>query len=190
MNIMSHRLITKITFFLMIFCCFVKESEALDWSEDQRLQVNAAGDVVAIWQTYEAVSGKYLIQSSYYDATLASWTAPIVISDPLTNSFSPEFTMNAGGDAVAIWVSDDFSGTIGVFASVYLASTGAFQTVPTQVSDINDIIILNDYRVSLNDAGDIVVSWSAFIDTTYTAAIRAVIGNVSGVWSSPSTLSI
>jgi len=187
MNVFGKQMLTKITFFLMIFCCFASKSEALNWSEDQRLQIDSVGNVVAIWQSYDAINSVYIIQSSYYDAALATWSAISTISDTAVSSFSPEFAMNTNGDSVAIWISDDYNGTLGIFASIRPAA-GNFPGTATLVSDSSDLAILNDYRVVLNDAGDIAISWTAFIDFTYTAVIRTAIGDISNTWA-PVTLS-
>ena len=178
---------TKIFCFLAIFCFYFQGAQALNWSENQTMKVDSSGNIVAVWQSYDQINEVYVIQSSYYDTTSATWSSVSTISDTTINSFSPVVASNSAGDVVVTWVTDNSNGTPAIWASVRPVN-GSFSS-PAALSDINDIAIIQACKVSVNNSGNIIVSWLAFIDFTYTAVVRAVQGTITGSWSAPVTVS-
>ena len=93
---------TKIFCFLAIFCFYFQGAQALNWSENQTMKVDSSGNIVAVWQSYDQINEVYVIQSSYYDTTSATWSSVSTISDTTINSFSPVVASNSAGDVVVL----------------------------------------------------------------------------------------
>ena len=189
MKFLYENKIMKIAIFLMVICLWSNQGQAqLQWSDSQETKIDSAGNVIATWQSLDSMSGNFVIQAAIYDNTTATWSSATTISSTAVNCFSPRLAVNSGRDAVVIWVEDDLSGNIAVMGSIKPAA-GSFSTA-TPVSDSNDLAILSGHFVNINDAGDIVATWGAFVDNTFTAVIRAATADVtSGTWNTPVTIS-
>lgn len=188
MKNLKEKIINKIVIFFMVICLWSNTSQALQWSDSQVIKLDSSGNAVATWQSLDSTSGNFVIQAAFYDASTTTWSSPTDISSNTVNSFSPSLDTNSTGDAVVIWIQDDLMGNVSLIGSIR-PSAGSFST-PAQISDANDLAILNEHFVHINDAGDILASWGSFIDNTYTAVVRVATADVtSGTWTTPVTIS-
>jgi PKD domain len=74
--------------------------------ERPQLAVNAQGDVTAVWNWHEFGYLDGIIQSATRPAG-GEWSAPVDLSDDALLSLKPQVAVDAQGDAVAVWKSDE-----------------------------------------------------------------------------------
>ena len=182
----------KFLFFFIALLAVQNYTFAAEWAEGEKVVVDGDGNILVVWQSYDDTTGIFAIKSSRFDTSLGTggeWVSPVTLSDAGSSAFWPDLAINDSGDAVAIWSYDDFSGDLGIVASIRdSGSSTTFQT-PVTVSDSTDLAILSGNTVSINNAGDIVVCWSSLVDTTYTPKVRVAIGDTTGTFSAPQTIS-
>lgn len=156
---------------------------AYSWSEEQKIGIDAAGNVVALWQTVDSVSGNFVIQAAYLSFG-GTWSAPTTLSSSSIESYSPLLAVNSRGDAVALWFIDDLSGNVAIQSSM-LPFGGSWST-PAQISLVPQIITQNS-DLRMNDNGNIVATWSVLVDSE--SVIRVATATMGGTWSDPVTIS-
>ncbi len=133
--------------------------------------VDAAGDATAVWKNRE------VIESAYRPAG-GSWQAPAPISDPETESFTPQAAVNAQGDATAVWMH--FDGSDYVVQSAY-RPTGGSWGAPTLVSAPGEEG--GNPHIALDGSGNAMVVWRG--EGEGGEAARAAYKSAGGEWQAP-----
>ncbi len=168
-----------------------------------QIAVDPAGNAVAIWVSFNGTINQ--IQG----ATLAfggSWSTPVTISSPGVDAFFPNVSVDAAGNAVAVWTWQAFPNFITQSAS--LPFNGSW-TAPVNLSNPAESATQADLEISplgyavavwqSNNGSDVVIeaatlqfggAWSAFqvLSTAGSNAFEADVvvdrvGNAYAVWT-------
>jgi hypothetical protein len=142
--------------------------------------VDAAGNAVAIWERH--VGGEEIVEATERPAG-GDWSEPEVISLPGEEGQRSLVTIDAAGNAIAVWITDE-SPTEFVVRSAARPPGGEWSE-PEDVSD--SISEAATPWLALDAASEAVAIW-----TTFDSADRIVQGAVrsaEGVWSEPDDLS-
>ena len=134
-----------------------------------QLAVDASGNAMAVWgQESGVIPFRRSIWASRYSA--AGWGVPVLIeTDDTGSADAPKVVMDAGGNALAVWVQDDGNARR-INANRYSAATqswGAAAFVDRPATEGSD-----DVQIALDGAGNAIAVWSQRV------------GNSSSVWSS------
>lgn len=173
----------KFTLFLLMLCAWGGEAFASDWSVHPVIGIDSAGNATAVWEGTDPLNFNSVIQTNYLPNG-SSWVGVTTLTSSSDVSTGPQLAVNGPGDAVAIWRSTDAFDVSTLVGAIYPTGTswGSPQTISTTET------ITNDYRVVLNDDGNIVVNWTAYIDDI--SVIRASVADVTGgTFATPETIS-
>lgn len=129
-------------------------SKAGEDAFDPFISVHPNGKAIAVWTGNNGE--KIIVKGAHYDEVKKVWETPVDISTVGLKSYSPQVSMDALGNAVAVWF--DFDGTTNVIhSSVYDPKAKKWST-PTQISPQG--INAQDPKVSLDTQGRAVAIWS------------------------------
>jgi hypothetical protein len=191
-------MIKKYSKFLKVTLCWfslalgLNQLEAANWTADSPKMVTdpTTGTVISVWEAVDSVTYNWKIQTANFTSS-GGWTSAVdLFASTIQTGYAPSISINSSGDAVAAWVGSDFTtGNSIIQAAIY---SGGTWSSPTIVSDINLEFANADFQIALDDAGQVALSWSAYIGATATgSSIRAANATIAGgnVWTSPVTVS-
>ena len=142
------------------------------------MDVDDAGNAVAIWLQDR---GSYReVQVSVRPASTGVWEPPTDLAVPGLNAFGQVISVNARGDAIALWQQNDELPPI--LHSSFRPSGGVWQPAQ-QVSPSWEDALWPD--VAIHDAGNAIAVWTQGYDGVK-AAHRPF---ASGAWEGPATIS-
>ena len=135
----------------------------------------ANGDTVSLWLV-SPTSDTNQVVARHYSAATQRWGAPLDIKGNIAQADSPELSVDANGNACAIWEERRDDGNFVVKAARYDAAGGRWST-PATISNANGPSSRFGLpRVALAQNGNIVVAWLQYqatnsnlstIDTAY-----------------------
>ncbi len=100
--------------------------------QEAQLALDPQGTAIVVWRSYEESSGGYAIRSATRAAG-GAWSAPASISESSQMLGEPQISLNAQGDALAVWASRSggVEGPVAIAAAVRPAggSWSAAQTI-------------------------------------------------------------
>jgi PKD domain len=145
-----------------------------------RVAVDRAGDAVAIWE--RRVGGEEVVEATERPAG-GDWSEPQVLSLPGEEGRRSQVTIDAAGEAIAVWVSGETSPNFVIRSAV--RPPGGEWSEPEDVSD--SISAAGSPRLAIDSANEAVAIWTAFKsgDVVVQGAVRAP----GGDWSEPDDLS-
>lgn len=121
-----------------------------------QVAMNAAGDAVAVW--VEIGSSGSFVWTNIYTAG-SGWGTAQQISAPTVSGgyycYSPQVSINAGGQIVAVWREYDASSVNNLWANTYTPGSG-WGTALNVESDAGEVVW---GQVGLDDAGQATVVW-------------------------------
>jgi Ca2+-binding RTX toxin-like protein len=141
------------------------------------IAMDAAGDFVISWQSQD-VSGFRIYAQRYNSAGLAQGNEFKVNTTTTGDQINPTVAMDATGDFVLSWQSQDASGN-GIYAQRY-NSAGVAQGNEFRVNTYTDDNQINP-TVAMDAAGDFVISWQSYYQDNSYYGIYAQRYNSSGV---------
>jgi hypothetical protein len=165
----------------LTFSVFVCNLFAATASFDPRQGTDAAGNALVVWGDVDTLTLASTVQAAYKPFA-GSWGAPLVISNASAQASDPRMAMNAGGDAVAVWIETAPSNLSHLYAAIRPAA-GPW-TTPVLICNISDDV-RKDFEVSINSTGVIYVTYSSFV----TSQLYTNIGSVGGSWGTPQQIS-
>lgn len=134
-----------------------------------RVAMDASGNAIAVWQQNDAVRSN--VWANRYEAASQAWGVPTLLeTGDAGGAFEPQIAVAGSGDAVAVWYQDDGTGLFDVWASRYVAATGAWDA-PTLLE--TSTATARSPRVAVDGAGNAMVAWS---QSSGTWAIRYTAG--------------
>lgn len=167
---------------LSIACCCPAKLVA-DMPSFLNVKMDAAGNKVAIWEAVVQGENRIIFSASLsvYDN---SWSKPVAISSPGSQSMRPYLAVNESGHAVVLWqMRNPESQTTSLYAAMLPA--GGNWTEPHLLSAPNECVS-HTYNVEINAAGDIVVLWDSYVGDTNEYVINSASGSFStGTWCKP-----
>jgi hypothetical protein len=166
--------------------CSVAMSQLFAHSFAPHMKMDSTGYAVAVWEN--DASPDTIFASTF---TGGVWAAPTAISSPGVSSLAPAIDMDSSGNVVAVWVITNLGVTS--LVSAKLAKGGAW-TPPVMVSNGVESVRHDrieggrpSYIVTINDVGDILAIWNAYIADVLT--IRANRATFPGGWIGPVNVS-
>jgi len=139
--------------------------------------IDSDGDAIVVWrQSDTQPSGSEIsVFANRYTAVNDQWATPEVLQGG--GSTEPRVSVNAGGDAIALWKNND-----GLSASQYVvdASTGLGVWSAPEFIKLNESPGASDQRIAIDANGNAIAMWRQGTDiffNRYTAGTTA-----SGAW--------
>lgn len=186
-----------------------KVESALDYSP--RIAYGGGNNWLVVWQSTDDLSGTIGTDQdllySYSSDNGQTWSSRAALDSRATSDGTardrwPSLAMDANGNAIVVWESDnDLGGTIGTDTDIFVArSSDAGQTWTTSTPVHNNaatdagVSSSDKYpEVALDNAGNAVVVWGSYEDLTGTEGTDQDIFVVRSAdfganWSSPATL--
>ncbi len=149
------------------------------------LGTDASGDVVALWsQRVGDASTPYALRSARMNGSTGTWSTPITVSDGAHEVTGPRLSVNAAGEAAAVW----FETNHGVVASRFSSSTSTWGA-PVLLQAASGQVAYPSPSVGIDAKGNAVASWVQ--PTGATPAPRLFAAHLSsdagatGTWSAP-----
>lgn len=168
---------------MTLFCAFAligAHAHLSAWSsaDEPQVRISDTGVVTTVWSVYDDANSDYVIRVNKWAAG-SGWSSNATISTTPGISFSPFIDFNASGNGAVIWIALDGSNVMTLFGRTY--NNGSWDGGATQISHTgNDV---GDYKIQVNDNGDIVVMWQETTSTP-TSDIYVMTGSsVSGGWN-------
>jgi len=142
--------------------------------------VDAAGNAVAVWE--RTVGGEEIVEASERPAG-GDWSQPQVLSLPGEEGRRSQVTIDAAGEAIAVWLSGESSPNFVIRSAV--RPPGGEWSAPEDVSD--SVAAAGSPRLAIDATSEAVVVWTAFdgADTIVQGSTRPA----AGTWSEPKDLS-
>ncbi|MEH2202157.1 beta strand repeat-containing protein [Nostoc sp.] len=140
------------------------------------IAMDGAGDFVVSWQSQD-VSGNGIYAQRYNSAGVAQGNEFKVNTTTTGDQINPTIAINASGDFVVSWQSQDESGN-GIYAQRY-NSAGVAQGNEFKVNTYTDDNQINP-TVAMDAAGDFVISWQSYYQDNSYYGIYAQRYNSSG----------
>ncbi|MGD9998598.1 MAG: hypothetical protein AB7L17_03390 [Ilumatobacteraceae bacterium] len=103
-------------------------------SQGQRLAVDAAGNVTAVWRRNNAQQ-ESIIQSSRFTPATNSWSAARDLSAPGQDATSPSTDVDANGNVIVVWARINDSGFSVIQSSTSTNIPGFIPVTPVRVFD-------------------------------------------------------
>ncbi|MBI5089424.1 MAG: hypothetical protein HZB15_11365, partial [Actinobacteria bacterium] len=100
----------------------------------QRLAVDAAGNVTAVWRRNNAAQ-ESIIQSARYNPITNQWSAARDLSAAGADATSPDTDVDASGNVIVVWARDNAAGFSVIQASLSEAIPGFVPVTPVRVFD-------------------------------------------------------
>ncbi len=152
--------------------------------QDPKVASDAAGDYVAVWQSYGQNGTGFDIYAQLYNASGATCGSEFLVNTAtMGNQQNPSVAMDSNGDFVVAWETygQDGSG-YGIYAQQYNANGAAYGS-QFQVNSYTTGVQQNP-SVAMNSAGDFVVAWKSYNeDANYDYGIYAQRYNANGAAS-------
>ncbi len=140
--------------------------------------IDARGDAIVVWELHTAPANR--IEASFRPAG-GAWQPPVELSDKTHNARIGQMSMNAAGDAAAVWSLD--TGTTNVVEVAYRAAGGEWQK-PVAVSGSANA---ETPSVALDAAGDVRAVWRAESGANW--LVESAFMPAGGTWQAPVELS-
>jgi hypothetical protein len=142
--------------------------------------VDPAGNAVAIWERH--VGGEEIVEASERPAG-SDWSEPDVLSLPGEEGKRSLVTIDAAGNAIAVWVTEESISSFVIRSAV--RPPGGAWSEPEDVSDT--ISAAGSPMLAIDAASEAVAVWTAFDNPD--VIVQAAVRSASGEWSEPDDIS-
>ncbi|MET0306627.1 MAG: PKD domain-containing protein [Solirubrobacterales bacterium] len=142
--------------------------------------VDAAGNAIAIWERH--VGGEEIVEATERPAG-GDWSEPEILSLPGEEGDQSQVAIDAAGNAIAAWVTDDGIGGF-VIRSAVRPPGGAWPE-PEDVSD--SISAAGSPMLAIDAVSEAVAVWTAF--DSGDVLVQGAVRSADGEWSEPDDLS-
>ena len=141
---------------------------------------DARGDVLAIWS--QKLAGLYTLRSARRSADAGAWSAPVTVNDGTREVTAPHLSVDAAGDAAAVWFETDH----GVVASRFTSSTATWDSPVVLQARSTGLVLYPVPNVGIAAKGGAVATWVQSVGSPprphLFAAHSAAAG---GAWTAP-----
>jgi PKD domain len=148
-------------------------------AEEPAVSVDPAGDAVAVWTRSDGSDD--IVQAVTRPAG-GVWQSTVDLSATGSNASRPHVTLDAAGDAVAVW--ERFNGANEIVQAAGRQAGGTWQA-PTNLSEASEDA--EEPAVSVDPAGDAVAVWWRYDGSN--EIIQAASRPAGGTWQGPTNLS-
>lgn len=182
----QYRLYTGVL--ALAITCLTTPMAAFDYADLSQVEVDTAGNAVALWQGYDG-DGNFYVKTAAV-SVLGSWAEAVTISVLGQDSKAPVMTADSFGNCVAIWTTTDpLTNNEVLYGSMRIAAGGSW-SAPTQISGSNTNAN-PDYQVKINHGSlsdPVIVMWSAYDDTGLKLGVYAsttTFTTLGATWTTP-----
>jgi hypothetical protein len=141
---------------------------------------DASGDAIAIWS--QRVAGPYTLRSARMSAGTGAWSAPVTVNDGTREVTAPQLSVDADGDAVAVW----FETNHGIAASRFDSSTVAWGSPVVLQAKSTGLVFFPVPKVGMDAAGNAVATWVQPVGSPPQPHLFAAHASAAGgVWTAP-----
>ncbi len=120
--------------------------------------VDPAGNAIAVWSQSDGTADS--IFANRFDVS-GSWGVPVLIETNNNSAFSPVVAMDAGGNAIAVWIQFDTAAD-SVFANRFDAGAGWGVAELIEANNVGDAFLP---QVAMDAAGNATAMWQQFNGT-------------------------
>jgi hypothetical protein len=117
-----------------------------------QITINNSGNAVAVWQQGSGTGTCRAYANTYISGT--NWAEAQLISDDTEVITNPEVSINASGNAFAVWFQYDLIRT-NICANRYVAGTGWSNSTLIETND-NDA---NSHKIAVDSSGRAIAIW-------------------------------
>jgi hypothetical protein len=142
--------------------------------------VDSAGNAVAIWERH--VGGEEIVEASERPVG-SDWSEPEVVSLPGEEGQQSRVAIDASGNAIAVWITEEGSTEFVVRSAV--RPPGGAWSKPEDVSD--SISAAGSPLLAIDAVSEAVAVWTAF--DSGDILVQGAIRSADGEWSEPDDLS-
>jgi hypothetical protein len=121
-----------------------------------------AGDAVAVWQRFDGI--RLGVQTASRSASTGSWSRPQNLSRSEGDALSPQISVDADGNALAVWVASGGGQGPWEVQSAYRPNAGAWQQ-PELVTRNPDEVV--SPQLVFDARGGAVAAWAALLGTNW-----------------------
>ena len=124
-----------------------------------QVALDAAGDVVAVWEQGGAAVPQ--IAAARWSASAGSWSASQLLTTSGLRGSNPQVTAAPGGDATAVWTQTEANSTLTIQAAHFDSGTASWNT-PVALSPATGVNGGNWPQAQADAAGNVVVLWQQY----------------------------
>lgn len=154
-------------------------------AETARVAIDSSGAAVVVWERWSGErffpGAEGLVQAAAMTAA-GAWGAPVTLSSPSEEQFSPDVAFDSGGAATAVW--QRYNGSIGVIEADEIGPGGSWQG-PIGLSEpaVNAI----EAHVAGDAQGGMVAIWARYNGSNW--IIQGSNRAAGGSWAPPADIS-
>jgi hypothetical protein len=147
-----------------------------------QVTMDETGNAVVVWRRYDGSND--IIQASRFDVATDSWSSPVNLSAAGQSAGNPQVTMDATGNAIAVWYRYDGSNYV-IQASRFDVATDSWSSADDLSAAGQDAI---HPQVATDATGNAVVVWRRY-DGSNDIIQASRFDVATDSWSSPVNLS-
>ncbi len=152
--------------FASLFCAFLYAQAVFGDLNVNTSMNTTSGDSVTAWENYVGPGNNIFVATQ----SGGVWVPSVGVANPATFPMLAQTGINTSGQSVVIWLATDpISSNQAVYGSIFNGTSW----VTTQVSDGANEYVLGNHQVKIANDGRIVITWAAFVFTTFTNEARA-----------------
>jgi hypothetical protein len=152
---------------------------------DGRFKLDGSGNAMMVWIEQVSNPNGSVVKAIRYAASSATWGAPVIVSPDGQWCNRPDLTMDAAGNAVAIFEYEDFpaqTGRRGIHATQYTVASGAWAGVDV----VRDAYWHTGARITVDASGNLTAAWH--VPSPAPVGILAARRPAGGAWEAPVVL--
>jgi hypothetical protein len=174
----------KLAILMVLFVCIFTPLTHANALIARTVIDQATGNGAAAWNFFDGT--EFVIQASIL--TNGIWGTTATISESLNTSMDPRVATNSNGNVAVIWQGNDpLTGLTNLYGTIYNQGLAAWES-PVVISTTSENVLQDSYLVSISNANEVLVTYSAFQILTSDNSIRAIYCPSYGTWTSPTTL--
>jgi hypothetical protein len=160
-------------------------SEAGEEASEPQVAVDAAGDATVVWRRS---NGSNDVVQAVLKPVGGRWGAPVTLSEAGQDAHTPEVSVDAAGDAIAVWARSNGSNNV---VQAALEPVGEPWGKPTTLSEAGQEA--SKPQVAVDAAGDATAVWTRYIGlgsggmSNY--VVQAAVKPAGEAWEEPTTVS-
>jgi hypothetical protein len=160
----------------------ISAAPTLNFAERPQIALDPSGNAVAIWDRINRPDSRFIETTSR--PVGGDWSAPVKLSPPGAEAFSPQIGVDSAGNAVATWLRANGEFNV-ILESAFLPLGGNWSApVPVSATD-HDV---RQSQLAVDPAGNAVAIWQRFSRTE--SIVETAARPAGGDWSEATLLSV
>jgi len=150
-------------------------------SSSPQVALDTRGNAFAVWEHSDAVSDTTIVETALRPAG-GSWQAPVELTPPGAEGFSPQIAVDPAGDAIAAWRQSTGSDSNQLVEASERPAGGNWQA-PVEISGPQNT---TDLELAVGSGGEAIAVWDTFENGDVVQAAAHASGRA---WQTPVTIS-